>query len=161
VKGILVPLVAASIASLGACGGGEPSPEDRCNDACKRDRMCNLNEGSLFCRDDCPERALGLEQAYFETYMDCYSELECDLPIASCETEAANRVERREIDGTFQTACQTKHRECDDLFKSAFCFQSHYYETEFVERANACLLMTCDAVEQCLLRELPFAPFGR
>ena len=152
---------AACLAALAACAGAETTPQVRCELACERDDMCDLGAGSPFCRADCGERALGLDPAFFEAYMDCYAEVRCDEPVAVCETEAGTLVDRRPIDENFQGTCQGKHGECDEGFNLAYCFQSHYYQLEWIERAHSCLLMTCDAVELCLAREMPFAPFFR
>jgi hypothetical protein len=153
--------LAIALALLAGCPGADTSPAAWCELACKRDEMCRPISGSQFCRADCGDRALGLEPAFFEAYMECYSQVRCDDPVMVCESVAGNQVERRPIDDNFLSTCQAKHRECNEGFNLAFCFQSHYYLIEWIERAYSCLLMTCGAVELCLAREMPFAPFFR
>ncbi|HLU68149.1 MAG TPA: hypothetical protein VKZ63_17820 [Kofleriaceae bacterium] len=156
-------LVAGLLAGSGmiGCAGGEQTPAVKCESACERDQRCNLGGGSPFCRADCADRSLGLLPEFFDAFTSCYTDLDCDTGIAACEVEASSTVPRRQIDDNFQSGCQDKHGECDESFSSAYCFQSHYYEIEWIDRAILCLSMTCDAVEQCLAREMPFAPFGR
>jgi hypothetical protein len=149
------------VAPLAGCAGGDESPSVRCERACTRDDTCDLAEESPFCRTDCAERVVALLPEFYEPFLSCYEDLRCDSPETECESEASDQVDRRQIDENFTDECQAKEVECSDGFNSAFCFVTHYYLEEYVDSARSCLAMTCDAVETCLTRELPFAPFGR
>ena len=148
------------LAGASCAGGGDPAAS-RCDQACDRDEMCNLNPSSPFCDDGCESDSAALRPDFREVYFACYADLRCDVDGTECEVEASSEVERRTLDDQFQEACQTKHGECDESFTSDFCFQSHYFESDAVDLANDCLALTCDMIDACFRRELPFAPFDR
>lgn len=93
--------------------------------------------------------------------MDCYAGVECEGDLAACENAAGNLVERRPADQAYQTECQAKRGDCEEGFDVDYCFFSHYFEAPVVQTAQGCLIMTCDAVQACLQREMPFSPFSR
>lgn len=150
------------LAAASACAGGGSSAGSRCDDACARDEKCNsASQGSAFCDDECDDDITALRSEFADAFFECYADLDCDVDVGSCEVEASGAVDRRTLDDEFQTACQTKHTECDESFSSDLCFVTHYYDNDAVTAANECLALACDGVGSCLLRELPFAPFDR
>lgn len=149
------------VAIAASCAGGDSSGGSRCDEACDRDDMCNLSGSSPFCNADCEDDTTALRDEFADPFFTCYAELRCDVDGTECEVDASQQVDRRTLDDEFQTACQTKHTECDEAFSSDFCFITHYYEADSVDAAVDCLALTCDAIGSCLLRELPFAPFDR
>lgn len=145
---------------VASCAGGGSSGS-RCDGACARDQKCNFDQGSPFCDEECDADIEALRAGFADAFFACYADLRCDVDGTECEVMASDEVDRRTLDDEFQTACQTKHTECDEAFASDLCFVSHYYGDDAASAAADCLTLACDGIEACLLRELPFAPFDR
>lgn len=143
-----------------ACADAGTTDSARCERACARDEMCNMGTGSPFCDPDCSERVQGLLPGFRQTYLDCHADTTCnDDPPTSCEVQASQMVEQRQLDDNFLAECQTVQSTCEDSFDSAFCFLTRYYEQAAVEAALDCLEMSCSEIETCLRLALPLAPF--
>lgn len=154
---VCVLLVGNFVTALG-CGGTDDPAVTACAKACDRDDMC-IAGLSDFCEDDCPDRVESFLPEFRDVYFDCYGELNCDVSETTCEVEASSHTEVRSVDRLFATACQDQADLCNGTVDVERCFVSRYYREERAEAARLCLEMTCDAIDACLARELPFSPF--
>jgi hypothetical protein len=145
---------------LAGCADAGTTDSARCQRACERDEMCNMGTGSPFCAPDCVERMAGFLPPFRQTYLDCHADTACnDDPPTSCEVQASQMVEQRQLDDNFLAECQTIQDGCEGAFDSAFCFLTRYYEEAAVAAALDCLELSCGEVEACLRLELPLSPF--
>jgi hypothetical protein len=142
------------------CAGAGTTDAARCERACERDTMCNMGTGSPFCDPDCADRLLALLPSFRTAFLECHADTTCaDDPQTSCEVEASQELDQRQLDDNFLAECQTVQEDCEAAFDSAFCFLTRYYEEDAVIAALDCLEMPCGDVEACLRLQLPLAPF--
>jgi hypothetical protein len=136
-----------ALAGGNGCGGGSgqaSSCQAACG-ACPSELCADCSATSARLRDD-------LESALYPC-VKAGGDASCDNLWLGCMYQSLAKLPRRTIDGTYQTACLSKRRDCAAAgtnFADDLCLQSALVAESLVMQAQQCLTMSCSAVSTCL-----------
>lgn len=138
----------AAILTLAACGGSTHVTGDQlCDDICARQTSCG---GDGTCDPKCPAQAELVRPDAIDALDDCYLTLACSDSDDTCLQKAEDAVGDRATDTQFRADCTAARDACDDSFGDDLCFESFLYSDDVVTDLEACLVLPCDQVNDCL-----------